>query len=254
MARSPRHRDAVDGGYQRGEATRAKIVAAALSLFGERGFDGASTRDIAERAGVNAPALGYYFDNKEGVYLACSEYIVTRVWAFLAAPVAAAQAVIDSDAGDDALIEAFCAIQASVAEYLFTTNEPDDLRLFMAREQAGMGPASAFDLIDKRVSERMLGVSAAIVGRLTGLPADDPETVVRALTLNGQLLPFHITRRTALRALGWETIDEPRLALLVKIINGQTAALLRQMTAKRASQKKSRVKKTERTAVKGSAQ
>ncbi|MFP3616373.1 TetR family transcriptional regulator, partial [Paraburkholderia sp. SIMBA_050] len=71
--RTPRHRPAAEGGYQRGEETRAKIIEAALSLFGERGFEGASTRDIAEHAGVNAPALVYYFDNKEGVYQACVE-------------------------------------------------------------------------------------------------------------------------------------------------------------------------------------
>ena len=64
MSPAPRHRHAIDGGYQRGEETRARIVDAALALFGEYGFDGASTRDIAERAGVNAPAIGYYFDNK----------------------------------------------------------------------------------------------------------------------------------------------------------------------------------------------
>jgi AcrR family transcriptional regulator len=37
-----------------------------------------STRDIAATAGVNAPALQYYFDNKEGVYFACVEHIAAR--------------------------------------------------------------------------------------------------------------------------------------------------------------------------------
>jgi TetR/AcrR family transcriptional regulator, regulator of cefoperazone and chloramphenicol sensitivity len=80
MARIAKHRHAAEGGYQRGEETRARIVTAALKLFGERGFEGASTRDIATSAGVNAPALQYYFDNKEGVYLACIDHIVSRVW------------------------------------------------------------------------------------------------------------------------------------------------------------------------------
>ena len=54
-----------------------------MRLFGAHGFDGASTRDIAREAGVNAPALQYYFDNKEGVYLACIDYFVERVQAAL---------------------------------------------------------------------------------------------------------------------------------------------------------------------------
>lgn len=46
-----------------------------MEAFGEHGFAGASTRDIASRAGVNAPALQYYFENKEGLYRTCVEAI-----------------------------------------------------------------------------------------------------------------------------------------------------------------------------------
>src|SRR5271165_5925578 len=67
------------GGYARGEETRARITAVALRLFGDRGFDGVSTREIAEEAGVNPPALQYYFDSKEGLYCACAEYVASRV-------------------------------------------------------------------------------------------------------------------------------------------------------------------------------
>jgi AcrR family transcriptional regulator len=62
-----KHRHSVTGGYTRGEETRARIIAAAMRLFGEKGYEAASTRDIAAAAGVNAPALQYYFDKKEGV-------------------------------------------------------------------------------------------------------------------------------------------------------------------------------------------
>src|ERR1700754_5242954 len=60
-----------DSGYARGEETRARIIRTALALSGERGFDGVSTRDIAAEAGVPAPSLQYYFENKEGLYAAC---------------------------------------------------------------------------------------------------------------------------------------------------------------------------------------
>src|SRR6516165_651681 len=108
-----RHHRQVEHGYPCGEETRARIIAAALKLFGEHGFAGASTRDIAAEAGVNAPALQYYFDNKEGVYLACVEHIVSRVWGHLEPAVTAAQEVLArEEASDTELIEAFCDIQA----------------------------------------------------------------------------------------------------------------------------------------------
>jgi TetR/AcrR family transcriptional regulator, regulator of cefoperazone and chloramphenicol sensitivity len=229
MSPSPRHRHAVDGGYQRGEETRARIVAAALSLFGERGFDGASTRDIAERAGVNAPAIGYYFDNKEGVYLACVEHIVTRVWAEVSTTVEAAEAVLASNADDQALIEAFCSIQACIGQFLFTSTESDDWRLFIAREQAGLGPSSGFELIDQKISYRLTTVNATIVGRLLGRPADDEETLIRTLSLNGSIAAFHMHGRKSLRVLGWDSFSAARLAKLMGIVKEQTITLLQSM-------------------------
>src|SRR5215469_4812704 len=58
---------------QRGEETRARILEAALELFAASGFEGASTRTIAEQAGVNLPAIQYYFGSKEGLYRAVVE-------------------------------------------------------------------------------------------------------------------------------------------------------------------------------------
>jgi AcrR family transcriptional regulator len=52
------------------DATRGRILAAALELFADRSFDGASTRDIAERAGVSQPSLGYHFRSKDELWRA----------------------------------------------------------------------------------------------------------------------------------------------------------------------------------------
>jgi AcrR family transcriptional regulator len=48
--------------------TRERILAAALDLFSERSFEGASTRLIAERAGVQQPLLTYHFGSKEDLW------------------------------------------------------------------------------------------------------------------------------------------------------------------------------------------
>ena len=50
------------------DQTRAAILSAALSVFSEQGFDGASTRQIAERAGVKQPLLNYHFSSKEELW------------------------------------------------------------------------------------------------------------------------------------------------------------------------------------------
>jgi AcrR family transcriptional regulator len=235
MRSSAKHRHATEGGYPCGEETRARIITAALKLFGERGFAGASTREIAISAGVNAPALQYYFENKEGLYLACVEHIVSRVWGYMSEVVAQAERTLAEEADEESLIEAFCAIQAQTAEFMFTAQDADDWRLFMARQQAGAGPAAGFERVYERVTKRISGVLAAIVGRLLGRPTRDDETLIRTMALIGQLMVFQVYRRSVLHSLEWDTVDADRLALLKRVIRDQTEALLRSLIPHRGS-------------------
>jgi TetR/AcrR family transcriptional regulator len=69
-ATAPQKRDA--------DATRTKILQAALSEFSERGLPAASTDDIAERCGVNKRMIYYYFGSKEGLYLAALESVFEK--------------------------------------------------------------------------------------------------------------------------------------------------------------------------------
>jgi TetR/AcrR family transcriptional regulator len=50
------------------QPTRDRIVAAAIDLFSERSFDGATTREIAASAGVTQPLLNYHFRTKEELW------------------------------------------------------------------------------------------------------------------------------------------------------------------------------------------
>ncbi|MDP8222066.1 MAG: TetR/AcrR family transcriptional regulator [Candidatus Lernaella stagnicola] len=47
--------------------TKERILEAADELFGEVGFDGASTRKIAARSGANKALIHYHFKTKEGL-------------------------------------------------------------------------------------------------------------------------------------------------------------------------------------------
>jgi AcrR family transcriptional regulator len=56
-------------------ATRERIVAAAAEAFAERGFRGASTREIAERAGTNQGLITYHFRSKDALWRAAADRI-----------------------------------------------------------------------------------------------------------------------------------------------------------------------------------
>ena len=58
---------------------RARIRDAAISLFAERGVDGATVRDIAQEADVSSGLLRHHFGSKEGLRDACDEYALNEL-------------------------------------------------------------------------------------------------------------------------------------------------------------------------------
>jgi len=69
---SPRSRSrrTPDPGERQRDAARSRerILESALAEFADKGYAGARVRRIAERAGVNAQLISYYFGGKEGLY------------------------------------------------------------------------------------------------------------------------------------------------------------------------------------------
>jgi len=217
------------GGYVRGDETRLRIIEAAIESFGEHGFEGASTRDIASRAGVNAPALQYYFENKEGVYRACAEYLADSSWVALEPVVTHAADVLSRDSDIPVLIDAFIRIQEAIADRMFekacgTSNQ----RLFFTREQTGHEPTIASEIMMRRVRQPLNDVGSRLIARITGAKPDDELTLIRLMSLHGQLLMFHVAPRTTLALLGWKEIDTEKGELLKATVRTQTHILLEQ--------------------------
>lgn len=60
----------------RGAEVRERVLVAALECFGAFGFEGTSTRAVAERAGVSHPLLLYHFDSKEQLWQSTMEEVI----------------------------------------------------------------------------------------------------------------------------------------------------------------------------------
>jgi TetR/AcrR family transcriptional regulator, regulator of cefoperazone and chloramphenicol sensitivity len=213
------------GGYARGEAARLRIINTALDVFGAHGFEEASTRLIAERAGVNLGALHYYFGGKTGVYRACAEHIaaygeqmigpfVTHVETTLADPRLTRRQLraLLHDTLD------------GFADLLVSPRDPPTWVAFVLREQ--MNPTPAYAVLHKRVSGRLIGGVATLVGRLIDRPADDEATILRTLAMFGPLMVFRRARGAALVALGWRDFAGDRLTLIKAVLWDQALGAL----------------------------
>jgi TetR/AcrR family transcriptional regulator, regulator of cefoperazone and chloramphenicol sensitivity len=223
-------RRTLKGGYSRGDETRMRIIETALDMFGQSGFEQTSTRAIAQRANVNLGVLIYYFGNKEGLYSACADHIASSAEARSGPILAEIESALANDRlMQDELMALLRTYVDLTTEDLVSGDDPQNWLLFMTREQAN--PAAASEVIYKRVTVQLLGVLTALIGRIVGHPPDEPETIIRALAIMGQLINFRRMRRATLRALGWPDFQGDRGAWLKDILWDQIANGLAQPRA-----------------------
>lgn len=77
-------RAAVQTADAEAQDSKERILAAALEAFSELGFDGATTREIAQRAEVNLGLIQYYFGGKENLWRASVERAFAEIGAAVA--------------------------------------------------------------------------------------------------------------------------------------------------------------------------
>jgi len=214
------------GGYARGVETRIRIITAALDVFGASGFGATSTRMIAKRAGVTLPVLQYYFDSKEGLYLACAEHIADRLETRFGPGMANIRAALEKPrTSRRQLLQLLEEFFDRVVDFYLGEHELEKWVLFIVREQAQ--PTKAFDILYDRMMQRTLLTCAEIVARLLRKPATDPDVRIRTFALVGRMVFFRVARETALRLLAWPDFDGDRLRLVKTSLRAQLHAELR---------------------------
>ena len=63
--------------FRDAEATRRKLVDAALLAFSTQGYDGASTRNIETQAGTKRGLINYHFGSKKALWKAAAEHLMS---------------------------------------------------------------------------------------------------------------------------------------------------------------------------------
>lgn len=214
------------GSHQRGEETRGRILEAALELFAASGFEGASTRTIAERADVNLPAIQYYFGSKEGLYRAIVEQISQDIRAGVA-PVAERirTELASGQPSRRKLIDLLCDMLDIVIALILDDSAPnrESRQKFFARMEVEPNPA--FDVLQDDMIRNVCTPCCAIIGRLIERPPDDEKVLLHTMTLIGQAKIFF--GWGANRVLHWDTIGEARIRAAQSVVRQHVQAIFR---------------------------
>lgn len=215
----------VVAGYARGEETRARILATAIHLFGNFGFDSVSTRDIAVKAGVPPASLRYYFVNKEGLYIACLEHVQTLTFKMLQSELEATEHLLaQDDVEADRLIDSFCAMQDARIDSLIGGPDGGAAALFSIRHDlpstSGAGKLGSLN----PDAQRMAVCYIQVLNRISGNTVDLQSALIITAMISGQIVNLFL-RRNRLAEMGWELTPE-RLSWLKAAVRQQTIAIL----------------------------
>lgn len=121
------------------DPTRDRIVAAAIELFSERSFDGATTREIAARADVTQPLVNYHFRSKEELWHAAVDALFDRLHRTLAERTAGLRGV-----------DHVTTAKLLVREFITFSARNPELHRIITQESKADGPRMDY-LVDRHV-------------------------------------------------------------------------------------------------------
>ncbi len=226
MTKTPSSRSVT--GAVRNDGPREKLLLAALELFGQYGFDGVSTRELAQKAGVNLQAINYYFDNKRGLYNAAADYLLERLQARIGErrKIVLERFAEAQSGGPPIDATEARATLTLVGESLLTLFADDESAVwvrYMVREQAE--PTEAFDRIYTGFMQPMLAAVRHLVGILIEADPSSERVHLRTLSLVGSLIIYRVGRATVLREMGWSAVGPEQVAAICHIAADLVASI-----------------------------
>ncbi len=200
------------------DGTRTALVGAALHLFGLKGFDATTTREIATQAGVNIAAIAYHFGGKEGLRQACGARVAAQVAELL--PLTETDPALTPEAAAARLEH----VIIGAVRFFATDHHAQDLVAFMLREIAQDGPV--LDAVYGAVIEDRHRALCGLWGRATGTDPEAEATRLSVFALIGQTVYFRIGQPVIRRRMGWETLGAPEADRIAAVLIGNLRAAL----------------------------
>ncbi len=179
---------------------KQRLIKAGLEIFGTFNLEGATTRQLAERAGVNQAAIPYYFGGKEGLYLAVIEYVITRKASRVRPVLLQVNELLQQKQLNPE--EAVNQIKTAFGVYLQV-------------------PTKAFHLLYERWIRHVHETLAALLAVILQKRPTDPNVILRTHMLVGQIQIFLSGRETIRRRVNWEGYDESARKQIQKAVFDQ---------------------------------
>lgn len=198
-----------DPNEKRADLTKRALLDAAIKLFGQKGFENTTIRDLITEADVNLAAINYHFGSKEGLRYAAIDHLAC---------------MFEEDGPGEALRQAI--------KQPIETMSPDEARTAIREVMRGSFIRSTMDemadaksryiqreliqggkpteLFFEKVFSLQFGVMRRLVARITGEDPDSETVRLRSVNLVAQSAFLNLARPLVLMALDWDGYTEDK--------------------------------------------
>jgi TetR/AcrR family transcriptional regulator, regulator of cefoperazone and chloramphenicol sensitivity len=206
----------------RAEATRAALTRSALELFGAKGFEATSTREIASAAGANIASIAYHFGGKEGLRAGCADFVVATIGEVFART-SGGTTEVETLAPEQAR-DRLAGVAGALIDALIARDDARPIARFVLREM--FEPSAAFERLYLGAMAPMHTRACAIWSRAAGASAESEATRLAVFALIAQVVYFRLARPAILRRMNWSDIGAPEAAGIKRVILGNLDAAI----------------------------
>lgn len=172
----------------RQKETKALIIRAAMETFAQKGFKGATVREICSAAGQSVGSINYHFRDKQGLYEAVTKALLEEL-------ILSTSPEPKNSAGmqPEARLHFFVTSFLQRFGILFNSEDNGQKAIFMLREI--LNPSADFTRLFVSFQAWQKDYLLQIIADITGCATRSPEVTRSAISIIGQCFHFVFGRK-----------------------------------------------------------
>jgi TetR/AcrR family transcriptional regulator, regulator of cefoperazone and chloramphenicol sensitivity len=201
-----------------GKDTSALLIESGIALFGARGYDGVTIRELAHGARTNISSIKYHFGGKEALYRAVLEAVIHEI-TDLVGPLLLAlrNGVAEANGNRDEL--ARLAEQFAQNWCRAALGDPRTQRRIPPIVREVIQPSRHFTVIYNGFFRALYDVLGELLAAARGQTSVDEELQIRTHIIMNVVWGFIYTESILWRQMGWNGYNRKRIEAIVPVLS-----------------------------------
>jgi AcrR family transcriptional regulator len=201
-----------------GKDTSALLIESGIALFGARGYDGVTTRELAHGARTNISSIKYHFGGKEGLYHAVLEEIIHEITELVGPLLLALRnGVAEANGNRDVLTR--LARQFAQNWCRAALGDPRTQKRIPPIVREVIQPSRHFTVIYDGFFRVLYDVLGELLAAAHGQAAVDEELQIRTHIIMNVVWGFIFTESIFWHQMGWKGYNRNRIEAIVPILS-----------------------------------